>query len=198
MTKIPIGLCQCGCGSKTSIAKMTLTARGQKKGQPLKFISGHNAYVRYANVQERFEKGFDAGKPDECWEWKLSKAKSGGYGNFGGHHASITSYKLYRGLIPEGMEVCHSCDNPPCVNPNHLFLGTHVENVKDMWSKGRGGHGELHGTDSPRARFNREQIIEMRKLFSDGVAIKGIRIRFDADKTTIRRIVRRISYRNIP
>lgn len=78
--------------------------------------------------------------PDECWLWTAGKSDSG-YGVFGvgkaTDKASRISWRLERGPIPEGMHVLHRCDNPPCVNPAHLFLGTNDDNVRDMLEKGR-------------------------------------------------------------
>jgi len=80
-------------------------------------------------------------KTDECWLWQGAKVGQGGYGNFGvdkKHHlAHRVSYELANGPIPDGMWVLHRCDNPPCVNPDHLFLGTRSDNMKDAHQKGR-------------------------------------------------------------
>lgn len=77
-----------------------------------------------------------------CWMWRGSLSKSTGYGKFsflhGTYLAHRVSWMLFRGLIPEGLFILHKCDNPPCVNPDHLFLGTHAENMRDMLEKGRG------------------------------------------------------------
>jgi hypothetical protein len=78
----------------------------------------------------------------ECWEWKLSRHDKG-YGiicvNSNGSCKRVhrVSYESYIGPIPKGMMVCHTCDNPPCCNPAHLWLGTNQDNVSDMISKGR-------------------------------------------------------------
>ena len=88
-------------------------------------------------------------KTDECWVWTAGK-NSHGYGAFkidnktvGAH---VISYTLTNGNIPKGIEVCHTCDNPPCVRPDHLWLGTRKENAQDSAHKGRNSHGERHHT----------------------------------------------------
>lgn len=89
-------------------------------------------------METRFWSFVDKKAPDECWNWKGSGTR---YGVFSvksrGRFAHRVSYEINKGPIPDGKCVCHKCDNPKCVNPNHLWLGSHSENIKDAVTKGR-------------------------------------------------------------
>ncbi len=93
-------------------------------------------------VAERFWPKVDRRGPDECWEWKAAR-QAEGYGKMfttnrcRPERAHRVSWVLHHGPIPDGMFVLHRCDNPPCVNPAHLFLGTNLDNIEDMGRKGR-------------------------------------------------------------
>ncbi len=81
---------------------------------------------------------------DACWLWGGSVLQSG-YGRFGqNEYVHRYSWKLHNGQIPDGIFVCHHCDTKLCVNPDHLFLGTALDNTRDMHSKWRHEHGERH------------------------------------------------------
>lgn len=110
----------------------------------------------------------DNNHPKGCWEWDAPTRT--GYGQFGitvrksvvkmlsAHRAS---WILTYGNIPKGLHVLHHCDNPKCVNPNHLFLGTNLDNILDKVRKNRQTKGEQNG----RAKLTWEQVREIRKRY---------------------------------
>lgn len=108
-----------------------------------------------------------------CWEWNGFRSKGYGLINSGirtarGHHiplvASRASWIIFRGEIPEDMVICHKCDNPPCVNPDHLFLGTKHDNNRDMAEKKR----TLNGERRPQSKLTDVEIDQIRQEYSTG------------------------------
>jgi hypothetical protein len=95
--------------------------------------------------EERFNKKYIINDVTDCWEWTAA-LNNIGYGMFRWasnkmRSAHRVSYELFNGPIPDGMAVCHKCDNPKCVNPEHLWTGTLKQNAQDMVAKGRSGRG---------------------------------------------------------
>jgi hypothetical protein len=104
-----------------------------------------------------------------CWEWQGSRFENG-YGRIHVRGKRIGTHRYawecQRGAIPAGMLVLHRCDNPRCVNPDHLFLGTHADNMQDMVRKGRNaGGGGLAGEANSCARLTDDQVREIRQHY---------------------------------
>jgi hypothetical protein len=140
-------------------------------------------------------------KNGECWEYQGCRDRFG-YGCFGmGRQKYVLahrfSWELHNGPIPEDLCVLHKCDNPHCVNPDHLFLGTRAENSKDMQRKGRGRTVPKPGALNPAAKLTEDQVREIRRLHESGVSRKALQAAFKITACPIDRIVRNIGWRNV-
>lgn len=151
------------------------------------------------STAERFWLKVKKGLPDECWEWQGARTKIG-HGRFriGGHfvYPHRYAYELFNGSIPENKSVCHRCDNPPCVNPAHLFLGTHLENMRDKEMKGRGNkpNGERHFATTLKA----EQVQLIRALYASGnYTYVELARKYGVSKACIGEIIKKITWRDI-
>lgn len=122
----------------------------------------HSKYTP-KDIQRFWKKVDKSGGEDACWTW-TGRPNRNGYGRFGiGHNVFYThrfAYEITVGEIPEGIGVCHSCDNPQCCNPKHLFLGTQADNVFDMIRKGR-----MSKKGQFQPKLSDEQVEEIRKRY---------------------------------
>jgi len=148
---------------------------------------------------KRIRAGVDVRGPDECWEWLRCRDKYG-YGQTSvsktklGAHRVI--WEITNGPIPPGMCVLHACDNSPCCNPGHLFLGTHADNMKDMAKKGRGRGAR--GEENHNAKLTDEIVLEIRRLYKAGGITQGkIAGKYGVSLPRIHYIVRRKTWRHI-
>ena len=127
------GICSCGCGQETPIATRTRRERGQVKGQPLRYLLGHNSH-ELPPLIDRFMERVRL-RDDFCWEWTGGKTSGQfDYPRFCVGKADYVlahrwSYEYHVGPIPEGLTIDHLCRNTLCVNPSHLEPVTNVENV---------------------------------------------------------------------
>jgi len=140
--------------------------RNKLYGSPVA-LKSHSGLFRGMAAEDRFDMQYKVADSG-CWEWTASKDRDG-YGIFRGEvneqylrKAHRFSWALAnRKQIPSDMVVCHSCDNPSCVNPAHLWLGSMAENQQDKWSKGRGGI--LKGDELPQAKLTEQQALSILK-----------------------------------
>jgi HNH endonuclease len=158
------------------------------RGEALRLARAARAAL--APLEERFWSKVDRRGPDECWPWKAAvRRPDEGYGAFwfeGRHRPSHVMALILSGTpVVLGMEACHRCDNPPCCNPGHLFLGTRQDNDTDRVKKGRQAFGAKVGT----AKLSDEDAAVIKSLKPNGRAPNGLRQalaeRFGVSRATI-------------
>jgi hypothetical protein len=187
-----------GCGAATT---KRVTQR-----HPYRFCSPlcrNRNYGPRRPLADRFWEKVD--RSESCWMWRGSIA-SNGYGSFRGRTGTETahtvSWRLHHGEIPNGLFVLHKCDVRPCVNPDHLFLGTAQDNSSDMVAKGR--HPSLtrsgylpRGQAHKRARLIDADVREIRRQFKAGVPIYGLADGYGMSYQGIWAIVHRKAWRHL-
>lgn len=171
----PSGLCMCGCGKPVY--------RGAR------YLAGH--HTRKSPVDYVVD-------PDTgCWEWQLTK-NDHGYGQGKIKQKRFLAHRLYwereNGPIPEGLCVLHRCDNPGCVNPEHLFLGTKQDNSRDMTSKGRGHY--CPGDDHPGARLSDSTVAEIRRRCSAGALQRVVAEQYGVSPSLVSQVVRGVIWKD--
>jgi hypothetical protein len=150
-------------------------------------------------LEERFQHKVLRGAPDECWPWQGVPNKKG-YGRIvTGARAEMAhrvAWKLAFGPIPEGMLVLHSCDNPPCCNPRHLFLGDDLVNAQDREAKGR-GHCKT-GERNSRAKLTTRKVRTLRAVYAsrlfDQYQLAEI---YQVSQGVVSKIVRRVIWGHV-
>jgi hypothetical protein len=154
--------------------------------------------VNSGTDQERFHKKYKKSDSTDCWLWVAGTAVNSRGTKYGKHSidggkavgAHRYSYQIFFGEIPAGKYVCHRCDTPLCVNPNHLFIGSHKDNMGDMVNKGRSFKGR--GEDKKgRSSLTNMQAAEV--LMSNGTYTE-IAKRFFVSVSVVARIKRGESY----
>ncbi len=139
----------------------------------------------------------------ECWIWTgcVGKGKYDRYGRVnrdgGAKLAHRWSWHLHNGPVPKGMIVCHKCDNPPCVNPDHLFLGTDQDNSDDMRKKGRGRYVASHGEKHGRSKLTNEKALAIRYMYEQVRSLTKVAKEFGVTFQTVSHIKNRKTWTHI-
>jgi hypothetical protein len=151
------------------------------------------------NVEQRFYSYVTMPNgPLACWGWTGAPDRHG-YGSLNLRKnsqktnpikAHRISYEIHYGPIPDGLYVCHHCDNPPCCNPAHLFLGTHQDNVADMWQKGRGKTWSMSGDANPKAVLNPEAARLILDEYRAGATQPQLALKYGVSQGTISHVTR--------
>lgn len=129
-------------------------------------------------------------KNDDCWDWNACKVD--GYGvlmfRAKSQKAHRVSWIIHNGDIPKGLFVCHKCDNPSCSNPDHLFLGTNADNMRDMAEKKR---------TVSKAKLSKEQVLEIRKMLKLGVSSTRLSNDYNVSDVCIHYIKHNLTWKDI-
>jgi hypothetical protein len=140
-------------------------------------------------IKERF--WLKVQKTDACWLW-IGGRNASTQGRFAYSKtrvglASRYSWELHYGAIPEGLEVCHRCDTPACVRPDHLFLGTHLDNMRDSVAKGR----------NYTPKLSAEKVREIRERFAHGESKNSLSKAYGVARSVIRGVVNQTLWRHV-
>lgn len=150
-------------------------------------------------LENQFWKSAVKGEPNDCWLW-VGATFASGYGVIRRHvdgkskmlRTHRVSWEIHNGPIPLGMHVLHRCDRPPCCNPAHLFLGTHLDNMRDMYRKGR--RESARGEQIGNAKFTRKDIIAIR---ASSQSRRSLAREYRVDHSTIDAICNRKTWKHI-
>lgn len=180
-------------GTLSSIRSDAFTSTKGRVFLEIDMPTGH--YPRKPLVERFWEK---VRKTDGCWLWTGSVVPKG-YGQISLNNIPIPahrlSYRIHFGEIPAGLCVCHRCDNPPCVNPAHLWLGTRIENNLDCERKGRRRFAV--GEACPQCKLKERHVREIRKKFSEGASKNELASQYGVVSMTIHAIIKGDIWRHV-
>lgn len=193
------GMCGCGCGQVTKLASCTWKRTGTVKGQPNRFVHGHSGPWGSHKIvlAERFwGKVSRLSTDDGCWVWTGYRI-NGRYGVFGiGSRTKLAhrvAYALEYGDIPCGVVVRHACNNPSCVRPSHLRLGTERDNTSDKTASGTQAVGSRQGS----AKLNEEKVKEIRRRYAAGETGGVLAKEYSVSTTVVYLAVQRRTWRHV-
>ena len=182
--------CICECGTERVVYGVTVRSASSKSCGCLRsetsFVHMKEMRLQQAGtIEERFFSRF-VKLDNGCWQWRAHTDKDG-YGVLPGDRkntrAHRLSYEIHNGPIPDGLIVCHHCDNPGCVNPDHLFVGTTKDNAQDALKKRRHYVGEKNG----RSKLTEENVKEILHSNQNGQQLAN---KFDVTRHTVNNVRR--------
>ena len=222
----PSGLCMCGCGSVTNIAPQSCTSKGWVRGCPKPYVLGHNKWTGQKPDERLWSNVL---KTDGCWLWEGGGAKNG-YGSFSYMGKTYKSHRfswfLAHGVFPEN-QINHKCpdgENKRCVRPDHLYDGTHSENMRDAAANGRTCRGDkngqrlhpektargirsgaythpehvIRGSNHWKSKLTEDIVSEIKnRFFSGGITKAELGREYNVNKTTIGRIIKGTSWKHV-
>jgi len=187
-------ICICDCGEKTILPTSALTSGHTTSCGCLTSINRKN----YDEDMRNKIKSYIEINDNDCWVWKKSKQKQG-YGVITYKRkvqlAHRVSFKIFNGYLPDDLYVCHKCDNPSCCNPDHLFLGTNSDNIKDAFSKGRVYRPK--GEDHYYSKLKESDVVEIRELAKKNVDKQKIADKFKISLSHADNVIRRRSWKHV-
>ena len=177
-------------------------SRARKTGAVLPLTPAQKAQRRTARFWSRVDRSAGG---DACWPW-LGGRDQDGYGTFyvgtvANGRAHRLSWEFLHGPVPAGLFVCHKCDNPPCVNPAHLFVGTVKDNNRDRANKGRHGWfvpAPRKGAAQHASKLTDSDVIDIRTLRTMGARACDLRREFGISGNTLYGILNRKGWRHVP
>lgn len=145
----------------------------------------------YELSRARFWSNVTLAPASSCWEWRGSIRN--GYGSYNNQYAHRLAYRDVKGVVPHGLIVMHSCDNPPCCNPNHLFVGTQAENMRDKILRGRNGIAYLDRDTALSCKLTTAELNELLALLRLGeVSQHALAKRFGVSQPAVSRYAKRL------
>ena len=150
---------------------------------------------------DRFHQLYSIDANTGCWNW-TGGGNQYGYGGMNLYHKKMGAHRfswtIHRGEIPEGLYVCHHCDNPGCVNPDHLFVGTQADNIRDASDKGRlvGRQGDVSGENNNNSKLTPNDVLRIRMLLDGGWKQRDLGKLFGVCKSTIGNIATAKSWKH--
>ncbi|HBD93398.1 MAG TPA: HNH endonuclease [Spirochaetia bacterium] len=147
-------------------------------------------------IREHFQ--YEINKNTGCWEWTKSTSK--GYGHLGIRGKFYQAHRLMwiitNGEIKDGLFVCHKCDNRLCINPDHLFLGTNLDNINDAIEKGKWQH-QPKGEKNGNAKLTKNQVLNIKHLVSNGIPTKTISEKFNISQRHVQYIAKNKTWKHL-